>query len=342
MARRVISQFSAWRLVGLALIVAGSLVQIGDALPAQVRGGSNWNFYKIDDNDCWSYRKYGIVVNYHLAKAETDRQLQAIYDSGQRRLRLVLWFATKVDPWDAGWVVSSGPNNMLDTQTASNFVNLLTKMKTIGFEHVIVAFAPWADNYAGNWTAWNDYLFEADWNFINNTRQLIRSVGIPYLIDLGNEHTPWPNQPHLILYDKRLYGNYTWNWGTDDTLGFSLVGAQGELVPQIPEIYSWGKGYPKVFDVHFYGHTAGRGSEYEQFLAVDQAFKGIGLSTVPWIIGETFYNDHAAAYDIRRAMDKTGRPVQYLMQWPIHRGNWCQTSYIVGMNAFNAYIDRGF
>lgn len=56
----------------------------------EAKGGSNYAWYQLDP-PC-GRGPYGIIVNYDTATATIDAQLQAMYDNGQRRLRIPIFF----------------------------------------------------------------------------------------------------------------------------------------------------------------------------------------------------------------------------------------------------------
>ena len=69
----------------VGLMMAGILGTV--VVSAQVRGGSNYAWYDL--MGC-NRDPYGVIKNYHkpVVRAKVDSQLQAMYDAGQRRLRI--------------------------------------------------------------------------------------------------------------------------------------------------------------------------------------------------------------------------------------------------------------
>jgi hypothetical protein len=79
------------------------------------------------------------------------------------------------------------------------------------------------------------------------------------------------------------------------------------------------------------------------FIAAHNKMVQMGIGNgAGWIIGEAYYNDATAASGLRAAMDATGRPVFYLMQWPLERGGACQDATVAPPTAFNNYSSKGF
>ena len=71
------------RWIPAAAFAAILLVPVDAA--AAGRGGSNFMFYRVDG--C-NREPYGVIKNYHLAKAEIDDALVTMRAAGQERLRL--------------------------------------------------------------------------------------------------------------------------------------------------------------------------------------------------------------------------------------------------------------
>jgi hypothetical protein len=104
-------------------------------------------------------------------------------------------------------------------------------------------------------------------------------------------------------------------------------------IRRIPEVY--GGGPPYTFDLHFYG------DERAGFTAADGTARQLGLQQ-PWIVGEAFYDDTAAAQQLHDAIAGTQRRVYHLTQWPLTRGSDCADVDVAAPVAFDAYAAQGF
>jgi hypothetical protein len=138
-------------------------------------------------------------------------------------------------------------------------------------------------------------------------------------------------------YSRTLWRDYRREFGRDDTVGFSVIGDRAH-VSQIPSVY--GTTPPRVFDIHFYGGTAGM-NEFELFRAADTLMARFGLRQ-PWIIGEAFYDDASAARQLRSAIAASSRPLYYLTQWPLTRASQCADVDVPAPTMFGAYAAAGF
>ena len=103
----------------------------------------------------------GAVNNYHIPtiRSAVDGYLQANYNTGQRRVRIMLWHGRNGsspyyqlfgDPVIVGTVIWSGTGNF-PSITRENLAALLTKVRDIGYQEVLVALGPQGHNYVGPW-----------------------------------------------------------------------------------------------------------------------------------------------------------------------------------------------
>jgi hypothetical protein len=77
-----------------------------------------------------------------------NSQLTEMYNNGQRRLRIPIYFARGIN---SGTIMDSTGGN-LAPQFQSNLAGLLAAIKTAGFLEVEVGFFPQASNDPTNWT----------------------------------------------------------------------------------------------------------------------------------------------------------------------------------------------
>lgn len=300
---------------------------------AELKGGSNYFTYRVDD-DC-TREPYGVVDSYDRAPDLIRRQLGQMARAGQKRLRIPIFHHRGVD---TGTVMDStggsiGPENL------SNLRALLRDVKTAGFQEVEIGFFPQGDNSPEDWKAFDRGLYEENLAVIREVRAEARRSGLPYLLDLLNEGVPGPNDDVLLRYVRTLWQDYRQEFGTSDTVGFSMTVWIAERVPQLPAVY--GDGPPDVLEIHLYGDDH-NGSEYRQFMDADAALDTIGYRQ-PLIIGEVFYNDAEAAEGIRRAMADGDRRVRHLTQWQWSRDRRCPAHADVAPPvAYDAYAAKGF
>jgi hypothetical protein len=213
-----------------------------------------------------------------------------------------------------------------------NLKGLLDALKRSGFEEVEVGFFPIHDNSPQRWTEWNEALYRENFAVLAGLRPIIAGAGMPYRIDLLNEGIPDPKQQILMQYVRRLWSDYTTNFGSDDTVGFSVIPSPVRIA-QIPLVY---RGImPKAFDLHPYDNA---GSVLENAHA---ELTRMGLGQIPWIIGEAYYNDGKEAQEIADASAHTRHRILFLTQWPLSRDRNCKDVDVIPLG-FTAYRSRGF
>ncbi len=204
-----------------------------------------------------------------------------------------------------------------------------------------VSFHPQANNDPTQWTTFSSDYFQENWSVIQNLHPIVAASGIPYHLDLLNEGIPPPTgYAPMLQYDQMLWNDYVAQFGSSDTLGFSII-ADSAHVSQVSTVYgpsAYGNsGAPQVFDVHIYDETG------SSFATAFSALTSQGYSGIPWIIGEAFYNDAAEAAAQRQAANSTGQKVLYLTQWPVTSDGTCSTAVNVAPPAdFSNYQAQDF
>jgi hypothetical protein len=308
------------------------ILLLAQAAAGQDRGGSNYAWYKVYP-ECQP-GPYGVIANYHLAKAVVDQQLRALYANGQRRLRIPIYHGRSL----GGGTNLESRNGKLTPQCRENLQNLLAEIRSIGFSEIIVGFFPQGYNQPVRWTAFQPDLYEENWSLVRNLRPLIVAAGIPYRIDLANEASPNPRQPIVLEYCQRLWNQYAAAYGTTDTVGFSIIPDAGRL-QVLPAIYgdsAFGNhGAPPVLDLHFYKDPKAR------FKTAVSILRDAGYRQ-PWILGESYFNDSGEAKALRKAIHATHQNVLFLLQWPLASGSACHDVNLAPPLDFDQYIKRGF
>ena len=305
-------------------------------MAALVPGGRNFNWYRVDrprPGVCVR-EPYGVIANFQRAdaRAQIRSELGQMVRSGQRRLRIGIFFAHGID---TGTVMDSTGGD-LSPRNRRNLRGLLADIKAAGFVGIEVAFHPEGPNLPQEPATYEPRLLAENWRLIRRLRPIIRAARLPYRIDLTNEAIPGPREPVLLRYSQALWRRYVHAFGRDDTVGFSVIGDIAH-VQRLREVY--GRVAPRVFDVHFY--DTGHGDEHTLFTDADRLMTRQRLRQ-PWIIGEAFYDDAIAARHLRAAIRDTTRRLLYLTQWPLTRGSACADVDVGAPTAFDAYAAAGF
>jgi hypothetical protein len=330
-------------LIALALIVGGagcsssnSSTGSGNVSPplAAALGGSNYGWYYLAP-PC-NREPYGVVYNYNMATSTIDTQLQQMYSNGQRRLRIPIFHARGIN---SGTIMDS-TGGTLAPQFLTNLANLLGAVRAAGFVEIEVSFHPQSSNDPTQWTSFSDDYFQENWSLIQNLHPIIAGAGIPYHLDLLNEGIPPLGYAALLQYDQMLWNDYVAEFGSSDTLGFSII-ADVAHMGQVSTVYgpsAYGsQGSPQLFDVHIYDETG------NSFATAFSSLTSQGYQGIPWIIGEAFYNDAAEAAAQREEANSTGQKVLYLTQWPLTSDESCSTAVNVAPPAdFSNYQAREF
>ncbi|AHI02102.1 hypothetical protein GCM10010174_89050 [Kutzneria viridogrisea] len=297
--------------------------------PAPVSGGSNYDFYSLDD----CYREpYQVVRNFDKVPDIVRYQLTGMHSGGQNRISLGLYHHHGAA---TGTVVDS-TGGKLPEQDRSNLTGLLSTVKQVGFAEITVVLHPLAPNDPHGWASWQPELYQENWQFIQDLHAVVAGAGLPYHLDLGSELTASTGQSVVLQYDQQLWKDYTAKFGRTDTVGFSVNSQDWGSVLNLGKVY--GTSPPPLFDVHVYG------DEYDQFVSVDNGLRQFGYTTQPFIIGESYYNDAEAAAGLAKATRATGRQVYYLTQWQRTRANntQCADVDVAPPNDFSAYTKAGF
>ena len=293
------------------------LITFGSATVAiaEVPGGSNYAWYAIEN--C-ARDQFGVLQRFTEARDIITRQLQEMHDGGQRRLRIPLFFDRQVEPGHMSVNRDGLPRDKLARIEA-----FLSTAKRIGFTEIVFGFFPQAGS-APDWKEWREDIYQENWLVVNQIRPILQRVGIKYYIDLLNEGAPFPFQAQLLAYAKRLWNDYTTTFGAADTVGFSIIAEAGRI-NALAEIYINFK--PALFDVHVYKNPD------KAIIATKEALDRVNLGGVPWIVGETFYNDDEVLGSIRRAAVKGHVKIEYILQWPVTKGAACTDVSVVPLRA---------
>lgn len=292
-------------------------------------GGSNlaW-YYRGSWNGC-DQTKYGVIHNYPNDAGSVNVVVDWLYNNGQRRLRLPVFFYQHGDQGvnPAGGDSMGSMGGQLSTYYATGLQNLVTYIKNKGFWEIVVSMHPLAGagdcNDPRMWDYWAGMPFthclglsqaqRDDWRAENlgvilQVKSILDTVGMPYRIDLGNELVPTTSQPNLLDYTQKLWQEYMIATGNNkaSTVGFSVI-ATMDRVPQIPSVYLGNP--PDIMQLHFYS------SNGNTFQSVHNWFQSNPTYNKDWVIGEADFNSQSWAQYLDNAIAVNPRTVWFTLQW---------------------------
>lgn len=312
---------------------------IGDSV-----GGSNYIAINIGNyNDAcqgWYQGEIKFVVpSYNTMQQTVRQQLQSMYDNGQRKIVLVIWFGPLQNESAAtdnktvwGHIVSDDyySYGALSPQHQENLKNLIADIKSIGFNEIVMRLAAdREENSPGSsdWQTWNEDQYQRNLQFIENTRSIVNFAwcsnaqtcgGNGLLYDLSPENAGIYDA-ETVNYTKSLWRDYTAAFGNDDTFGFSFV-ADWDLATRVNnmlDIYdSSSAGRPGIYAIEIYDNATWILNTFDSALSQ----RGV---TSPVIILESYYNDAQELQELQSAVQSTGREVLFLAQWPFVRNAAC-------------------
>jgi hypothetical protein len=316
--------------IGLTLLgwtIVGGLAKPEPLLanPPERIGGSNFGWYTLRGCD---REPFGVIANYQREKATIDDDLRKMFADGQRRLRVPVYYGTDLHipsalPIKDGKLVAWGRDNLR---------NLISTVRQTGFQEVIVGSFPLGPNDPTHWKTWHEDRYRENFALIGELRKVMDDSGLTYMLDLQNEGIPFAFQTYLLEYSQRLWHEYIAAYGPTKTIGISAISHPGRL-REIPTIYNGV--FPQAFDLHLYA-DAGRALR-----TADGILRGTGVTDVPFIIGEAYYNDPAEAADLATVAGSIKRRILYLTQWPKARTSSFDDVSDIPLS-FGSYRAKGF
>ncbi len=220
----------------------------------------------------------------------------------------------------------------VDSAFLSRVGDVLALIREAGFEEVLLSVFPLSQAHPRNWSEWRDDSYWMNWNMIVGLRTELIHSKMPYVIDLLNEGIPRPGYQTFLQYDRRVWSDYTLRFGAADTVGISII-PEAPRLSLLPQIF--GTVLPRALDLHFYRE---RGPAFE---TAHRALASTYLEQLPWIIGETYYNDESQARALASAAAATHQNIRFLLQWPERRGHICSDVDVLPLN-FDYYAANGF
>lgn len=258
---------------------------------------------------------------YQLMPTKVDAQLADMRKSGMDYVVLIIQMEDLAPCKAAGSCTDNYPQNwlwgyllddsayQLRTMQRNNLVSLLQDIRKDGFRKVIIRFS---DGSVRGWgDTWNETEYQMGWNVIASVHRLVSqqldgSMTRP-IYDLGMELIGG-TAPETQNYMHRLWSDYTYTFGTSDTVGFSTIADSWHL-----QALSWyGTLKPQMYAFDIYGDVGA---------GLTAAWNALGSEqTKPIIIMETYPNDPLTENQVQSALAAhPGMNVIALSSWPTGR-----------------------
>jgi hypothetical protein len=290
-------------------------------------GGSNYSLFDVQQylNNPTEATWYTpgvmnlVVGHYHLDPVKVNTQLQDMYNKGQRKLAIMIWYSRLLPGITAptwGHLIKSDGGRMTE-QHEQNLAAVLNKISQIGYNEVMLRFATQGTSDPGGWTAWNEPLFQENWNFVYNAVHLSETVlgntAVRRTYDLGVELGGLTGG-QTVPYIKKLWSNYVFAFGNVRSYGFSIAHAPGRLARLISDLRTTGN-LPGEYAADIYGNEGGA------INTIAAELQQAGELAKPLVVQECYYNDATAFSELLNTSLQRGVKLRCMMQWPIQRGS---------------------
>ncbi|WP_299253201.1 hypothetical protein [uncultured Aquimarina sp.] len=294
------------------------------AITSKEVGGSNFPMF-----DTQGYQNTGVwsspdnlklvVGHYHLNPSIVNSQLRTMYQNGQRKIALVIWYTHFPSHWpNTNTHIHTIRSNAyrLPAQQEQNLKNILGQIKSIGFDEVVLRFAQQGSADPGGWATWDETQFQENWNFIYNTintteTKLGSPLSIKRVYDLGLE-LGGLTSGQTIRYVDKLWRNFSFRFPNLKSNGFSIAYAPGRLDKLIKTLKPTGR-TPNEYAVDIYG---GANAAIQN---IKRELNRNGDSNKTIIIQETYYNDAVQYQEFITSINRNNLNVRYIMQWPLRK-----------------------
>jgi hypothetical protein len=272
------------------------------------------------------------VAHYHLNPSLVASQINALRTSGQNAYVIFLYnsdigsceFSSCDDGVpDGTWgeVIDNSWSSMRP-QHRANLKSVVGSALDAGFSRIYVRFG--YNNSPESWQHWSEKRYSMAWNFIVDARnaaiEAVSSRGLSHMLghpqyllmfDLGAEFGGLSGG-QLQPFIWRLWADYTYSFGVEDTVGFSFAWAPGRFAVQRDLLQSTG-----VMPIHW---------AFDIYDGADSALSSIysemgPLRNQPIHFFETYFNDPITASELQTALVQNEfLNVQAIGQWPVVRG----------------------
>ncbi len=272
------------------------------------------------------------VAFFHLNPKRVLTQINSLKASGQNAYGIILHHSNIGDCeynacndgiYDGVWgEVIDNSQAGLRPQHRSNLGLVVGAALDAGFRRIYIRFAK--NSSPESWTQWNETRYQQVWNFIVDARNVARAEvdrrGLSHLyaspnsiliFDLGGE-SGGLSGGQLEPFMVRLWQDYVYSFGNDDTVGYSMAWAPGRFTRMKNLLATTGV-LPKMWGVDIYDNmTTGFGQMYNEMGP---------LRNQPIHLIETYFNRAQAAQEAQAALNQNEfLNVAFFGQWPTAPG----------------------
>lgn len=272
------------------------------------------------------------VAFFHLNPKRVLTHMSSLKASGQNAYGIILHHSNIGDceynacndgVYDGVWgEVIDNSQAGLRTQHRNNLKSVVGAALDTGFRRIYIRFAK--NSSPESWTQWNETRYQQVWNFIVDVRNVARAEvdrrGLSHLyaspnsiliFDLGSE-SGGLSGGQLEPFMVRLWQDYVYSFGNDDTVGYSMAWAPGRF-SRMKNLLATTGVLPKMWGVDIYDNmTTGFGQMYNEMGP---------LRNQPIHLIETYFNRAQTAQEAQAALNQNEfLNVAFFGQWPTEPG----------------------
>jgi hypothetical protein len=295
------------------------------------------------------------VGTYHLDPGLVNAQIAAMKASGQTSYTITLW-NSNIGACELSGACNDGVNDgvwgevidnsqyAMRAQHRANLKAMVGRALDVGFRRIFIRFG--YNNSPESWTMWDETRYQQAWNFIvdarNAAREEVNSRGLSYLypsprsilvFDLGAESGGLAGG-QLPAFMTRLWQDYTYSFGNNDTIGYSIAWAPGRFNALRSLLAATGT-LPNSWGVDIYDNmTTGLAQLYGEMGS---------LRNQPVHIIETYFNRSQTVSEAQTALNQNEfLHLASFSQWPTSPGTMHFSQKIVSSLAmpgtFSNYV----
>lgn len=283
-------------------------------------GGSNYPMFDVSgylNNKEWNTKNLQLTVGeYHVNPALIRSQLQKMYDSGQRKIALPIWFnnfASNVTEQSNAHTVRAN-SGKLTQRHRDNLKKLIREIKKTGFLELIIRTGAQGISSPKNWSTWNQEQYNRNWNYIQDiikvTESELKNSKVRSLYDLGIE-MGGITKGQSRRYVRNMWKDFKKKYKGVRSYGFSIAYEPGRLNTLIQDLKL--HGLPNQYGIDLYKRIDTKIPLIKKELQQNN----VGKSSI--IIQECYYNNQSDFNKILRLANEANLKIRTILHWPIEK-----------------------